>query len=186
MTLRTLALLGAVCLGANGAALAQLTPGVTKVVKYAASSMIVTKHVSGHCWTSSIASPRADAFRCMTGNEIYDPCFKLDVTAVACPDVAALNTGVVINLTQALPPAQSPAASPQAWAMVLQNGAHCSRATGTVAPGYPYYCSGVRGQCSEPDLTKRKQAYFVHCAKSVSAQGKAQDVASTLAQIIYE
>lgn len=167
-------------------ALAQMTPGVTKVVHYAASSMIATKHVSGHCWTSSIASRRSDAFRCMTGNEIYDPCFKIGAKSVACPDEAALNTGILMNLTQPLPPAQSPPPSPQAWAMVLESGAHCSRATGTVDPGYPYYCSGVRGQCSEPDLSKKRQAYFIDCAKSVSPQGKAEDVSSTLAKIIYE
>jgi hypothetical protein len=183
---RACAFFVAVTLGAAAATPAQMTPGVSKVVKYSAASMTATKHVTGHCWTSSIASRRADAFRCMTGNEIYDPCFKLDVKSVACPDEAALNTGIAINLTQPLPPAQSPDPTPEAWAMVLESGAHCSRATGTVEPGYPYYCSGARGQCSEPDLSKVKQAYYIRCAKSVSAQGKATDVASTLAKIIYE
>ena len=186
MIARVCAFVITVVLGAHATALAQLTPAVTKVVKYSASSMIASKHLSGHCWTSSIASRRADAFRCMTGNEIYDPCFEINAKSVACPDEAALNTGVVMNLTKPLPPAQSPPPSPQAWAMVLQSGAHCSRATGTVDPGYPYYCSGVRGQCSEPDLSKVRQTYFIHCAKSVSPQGKADDVASTLAKIIYE
>lgn len=186
MTVRTYALIIAVAFAAGGTAFAQMTPGVTKIVKYSASSMTATKRVTGHCWTSSIASRRADAFRCMTGNEISDPCFKIDVKSVACPDEAALNTGIVINLTQPLPPPQSPSPAPEAWAMVLQSGAHCSRATGTVEPGYPYYCSGERGQCSEPDLSKVKQAYFIQCAKSVSPEGKAADVASTLAKIIYE
>lgn len=185
MIARTFAFIIAVAL-AGTTALAQMTPGVTKVVKYSASSMIATKHVSGHCWTTSIASPRSDAFRCMSGNEIDDPCFKIDVKSVACPDEKAINTGIVMNLTKALPAAQSPPPSPQAWAMVLGSGARCSRATGTVDPGYPYYCSGVRGQCSEPDLSKIRQAYFIHCAKSVSPQGKAEDVTSTLAKIIYE
>jgi hypothetical protein len=122
----------------------------------------------------------------MSGNEIYDPCFKIDAKSVACPDADALSTGIVMNLTQPLPPPQSPSPAPEAWAMVLQSGAHCNRATGTVEPGYPYYCSGARGQCSEPDLSKVKQAYSIQCAKSVSPEGKAADVASTLAKIIYE
>lgn len=169
-----------------GTASAQLTPGVTKVVKYSATSMTATKHVSGYCWTSSIASQRVDAFRCMVSNSIFDPCFKIDAKSVACPNPAALNTGEIVALTKPLPPAQSPPPSPQAWAMVLESGAHCNRATGTVDPDFPYYCSGERGQCSGPDLSKVRQAYFIHCAKSVSPQGKATDVTSTLAKIIYE
>lgn len=169
-----------------GTAAAQLTPGVTKVVKYSAATMTATKHVSGNCWTSSIASQRSDAFRCMVDDEIFDPCFQIDADSVACPDIAALNTGEIVALTKPLPPAQSPPASPQAWAMVLESGAHCNRATGTVDPDFPFYCSGARGQCSEPDLSKVRQAYFIQCAKSVSAQGQAEDVASTLATIIYE
>lgn len=169
-----------------GTASAQLTPGVSKVVKYSAATMTATKHVSGNCWTSSIASQRPDAFRCMVNDEIFDPCFGIDDKSVACPDPAALNTGEIVDLTKPLPPAQSPPPSPQAWAMVLESGAHCNRATGTVDPDFPFYCSGARGQCSEPDLSKVQQAYFIHCAKSVDPQGKPEDVASTLAKIIYE
>ncbi len=185
MIARTFAFVIAVAF-AGTAARAQMTTAVTTVVNYSAPAMIATKHVSGYCWTSSIASRRSDAFRCMTANEIHDPCFEIDAKSAACPDEAALNAGIVISLTKPLPAAQSPPPSPQAWAMVLESGVHCSRATGTVDPGYPYYCSGVRGQCSEPDLSKKRQAYFVECAKSVSAQGKAEDVSSTLAKIIYE
>ena len=186
MIVRSVALFAAVALAAGTVALAQMTPGTTKVVKYSAAAMIATGHVSGHCWTSSIASRRSDAFRCMTGNEIHDPCFEVDAKSVACPDEAALNTGVVINLTKPLPPAQPSPPSPQAWAMVLESGAHCSRATGTVDPGYPYYCTGVRGQCAAPDLSKVKQSYVVRCAKSVTLAGKAEDVAPTLVKIVYE
>ena len=38
----------------------------------------VTQTVRGHCWTGSLASPRRDAWRCLSGNFIYDPCFQLD------------------------------------------------------------------------------------------------------------
>lgn len=186
MTSKAFTALAVASFFAYGTASAQLTPGVTKVVKYSAATMTATKHVGGNCWTSSIASQRPDAFRCTAGNEIHDPCFRIDAKSVACPDPAALNTGVVVALDKPLPLAQSPPPSPQAWAMVLESGAHCNRATGTVDPDYPYYCSGARGQCSAPDLSKVLQAYFIHCAKSVSLQGKAQDVASTLAKVIYE
>jgi hypothetical protein len=186
MTSKTLAAFAVASFVFYGTASAQLTPGVTKVVKYSAATMIATKHVSGNCPTASIASRRSDAFRCMVDNEIFDPCFRIDAKSVACPDRAALNTGVIVALTKPLPPAQSPPPSPQAWAMVLESGAHCNRATGTVDPDFPFYCSGQRGQCSAPDLSKGRQAYFIRCAKSVSPQGQAEDVASTLAKIIYE
>jgi hypothetical protein len=109
----------------------------TTVVKYSPHDMKAQKMLDGNCWTSSIASTRTDAYRCMAGNEIYDPCFVIDPKSVGCPTDLAADTGVVLNLTKALPPAESAGQAPQAFAMVLQSGAKCNRATGTVVADYP-------------------------------------------------
>ena len=129
-------------LASFAAAPAMAYPGPTKVVGYAASGM-KGNAVKGYCWTSSIASSRSDAFRCMIGNSIMDPCFKLSAKTVACPQNVAANTGVVINLTKPLPQANpKSAAKPWRFQVAGGSGIMCNAGTGTVIGNYPYYCSG--------------------------------------------
>ena len=61
--------------------------------------------VEGSCWTGSVAALRADAWRCMVGNAIYDPCFgPQDAAAVICVrSPLDESENVQINLTEALP-----------------------------------------------------------------------------------
>jgi hypothetical protein len=35
----------------------------------------IASHIRGYCWTSSNISTNPAAWRCMAGNDIYDPCF---------------------------------------------------------------------------------------------------------------
>ena len=117
-------------------------PGPTKVVRYSAAGMKGST-VKGNCWTSSNASTRSDAFRCMVGNSIMDPCFKISAKAVACPQNTASNIGVIINLTKPLPKANpSSAAKPWRFQVAGGSGILCNAGTGTVIGNYPYYCSG--------------------------------------------
>ena len=157
----------------------------TTIVKYSAHDVKAQKTVDGNCWTSSIASTRGDAYRCMTGNEIYDPCFVIDAKSVGCPTDLSSNAGVVMKLTKPLPPAESPAPAPQAFAMVLQSGAKCNRATGTVVADFPYYCSGESGVCQGPDLAKPEAAYFVKCGTPKDAL-HVTGVSSFLVKTVYE
>lgn len=182
--MKSLAILALLSL-ALGAAPAQTAAASTKVVKYSPRDMKAQKAIDGNCWTSSIASPRKDAYRCMAGNEIYDPCFVIDPKSAGCPTDLAADSGVVLNLTKALPPPASPLAEPQAFAMVLQSGAKCNRATGTVVADYPYYCSGESGVCQGPDLAKPQVAYFVKCATPKDAL-HVTGVTSNLVKIVYE
>lgn len=173
-------------LAATCATAAANTPAaVTNVVKYSANAIHATKIVKGSCWTSSIASPRADAFRCMSDNEIYDPCFKIDPTSVGCPTDIQHDSGVVFDLTKPLPPPQSPPPAPQAWAMVLQSGALCNRGTGTIVADFPFYCAGETGVCAAPDLSPAKSAVFVRCGKPADAM-HVNGVTSTLVKTVYE
>jgi hypothetical protein len=89
--------------------------------------------VTGYCWTTSNATARTDAWRCMTGNDILDPCFAASRVAhfALCPDGGPWSSKVIrMNLSRALPtleatsPEPSPTTEP-AWAVELADGGHC-------------------------------------------------------------
>lgn len=169
----------------NALVLLALVAASTTVVNYSPKNMKAQQMLDGNCWTSSIASARSDAFRCMTGNDIYDPCFVIDPKSVGCPTDLSADRGVVLDLTKPLPPPESPAPAPQAFAMVLQSGAVCNRATGTVVADFPYYCSGESGVCQGPDLAAPQTAYFVKCGTPKDAL-HVTGVTSTLVKTVYE
>jgi hypothetical protein len=160
-----------------------LAAASSSVIHYTASSMHVVRTVAGSCWTGSIASNRSDAYRCMAGNSIHDPCFALARDSVACPEDLVADSGIVMKLTTPLPAAQSPPAQPQAWALLLQGDAPCLRATGTLEdPDYPFYCKGHPDAC-RIDLSKPQKAYFARCA--TFERRKPAHVTSTLVKIVY-
>ena len=104
----------------------------------------------GSCWTSSIALPRAGAWRCMIGNAIEDPCFTTPEVsgAVICgANPPTGDGGFLMKLTKPLPPsvAHTPPA-PSPWIVELAIGqgqvpgpyampppkTYCSRFSGTM------------------------------------------------------
>lgn len=146
-------------------AAAQAAPAETAIHIYAPYSaegkliIPVSKTSAGSCFTGSIVSQRPDAWRCMEGNELQDPCFAaaLNSHAVACPEDGPW-TGkvIVITLAQGLPssganilrdnkPNKSPLTDP-AWAIELIGGERCLFLAGTssVIAGLRenYKCSG--------------------------------------------
>lgn len=58
----------------------------------------------GYCWTGSLAANRLDAWRCLVGNQISDPCFSSDLNPdyVVCPN-GLVSGGIEIHLTRGLP-----------------------------------------------------------------------------------
>jgi hypothetical protein len=148
---------------ATAAATATVAPTVqptTKVYRYqptlAAAPLPLSSDNS--CWTNSIASPRADAFRCSIGSNIHDPCFSFQrpedappMGVMVCPHdprVASDDVAFVYDLSQ-LPSPQSARDNP--WFMVV-DGNPCIMMTGTTGKiggvAVPFEC----GQffCSEP------------------------------------
>jgi hypothetical protein len=112
--------------------------GTTRVVLYAPYGIdgglrpgfTTTSSVHGSCWSSSASSTRPDAWRCMTGNLIHDPCFSNPAkTQVACPSDPFAKAIMVIDLDKALP-ARHGSSGPSPWALRLANGAKCSIVTG--------------------------------------------------------
>ena len=166
-------------------AAAQTLPATTTVLIFSTGTMSIEDTLQGSCWTSSIASPRPNAYRCMAGNAIYDPCFSSSANRVSCPTDIFENRGIVMSLDKPLPAAGAAAAT-RPWALLLQSGAHCTAGTGTIVPGYPFYCSGGGAEeavCSMPDLSNPAPAYFVTCAAVVN--GNPSQPSSTLVKIAY-
>jgi hypothetical protein len=108
----------------------------TQVIRYAPPARLPAKTESGHCWTGSIAAPyRQDAFRCMVGNEIHDPCFATpQKDRVLCGmNPATGEAGFVLKLTKPLPAPEAPPTANEKWAWLIElpDGAACFPFTGT-------------------------------------------------------
>jgi hypothetical protein len=87
------------------------------------------KPVAGHCWELSPLDRRPDAWRCISGNQVYDPCFDDGSDFVACAANPWTSEITRINLTS---PLNFRLIKPQAanseapfWAMTLTVGVEC-------------------------------------------------------------
>jgi hypothetical protein len=124
----------------------------TQVIPYVPNvSASGTAVKSGSCWTNSIAAPyRADAWRCMVGNEIYDPCFEIltntSTKNLLCgvnpnPINRAATSTFTLQLAKSLPTRGAmPSSTPSnwAWAVMLADGTYCTPLTGT----FPFAATG--------------------------------------------
>lgn len=110
----------------------------------------------GHCWTDSVAVDRPDAWRCMAGNAIHDPCFtnpELKDAVICDADPARDKRGVILKLTKPLPaPTSNRRPDPLPWLLKLADGSICEVSTGTIAlvggQEVPYGCSDSR-KCTD-------------------------------------
>ena len=85
----------------------------------------------GSCWTNSLAVWRVDAWRCMVGNAIYDPCFSQDDSVICGADPVTPTVSFALTLTEPLPAAEIPPdAATYAWLVELPDGTMCGYATG--------------------------------------------------------
>ncbi len=77
----------------------------------------------GSCWTSSLAVWREDAWRCMVGNDIYDPCFSSGDSVTCGASPVPPTDGFPLTLTEPLPaPQVPPDAASHAWMVELPDG----------------------------------------------------------------
>ncbi len=110
----------------------------------------------GECWTDSIAVARPGVWRCMVGNEIYDPCFSSAglTDAVICDaNPAQGSAGFILKLTKPLPkPSAQALTYPRSWLVKLADKTTCEIQTGTIAfvagLEVPYGCSDSQ-ECSD-------------------------------------
>lgn len=110
-------------------------------------SVSATATVKGNCWTTSIVAERPDAYRCMVGNDIYDPCFGVSQTQALCPSGGPwTNRGLLLDSP---PPSgqlnRDEGTSGAPWALQLSDGINCVEDSGAteVIAGQPlrYGCS---------------------------------------------
>ncbi len=89
----------------------------------------------GFCWVNSNVVSRSDVWRCMVGNNIFDPCFTTEYPdKVICEADPSKNTqGFLLHLTKPLPKSLKlqPAAT-NAWMVELEDGDVCRPYTGTM------------------------------------------------------
>lgn len=112
------------------------TDGSTRVITFAPTGT-PTEQVDGYCWVRSLAVWRDGAWRCMSGNRIYDPCFSAsdtspDVVCVPNPLDQAKNVKLVLN--RPLPAGTPGPTRTRAWALALDDGAVCTYITGATGP----------------------------------------------------
>jgi len=89
---------------------------------------VPTQERTGSCTSTSNVLNRVDAWRCITDNSIYDPCFSIsgNSQAVIC-DTSPLSdsTGFKLNLTESLPARGTASPVKSAWAFELADGTNC-------------------------------------------------------------
>jgi hypothetical protein len=97
----------------------------------------ITRTVRGDCFAGSSAIVRRDAWRCVAGRYIDDPCFSSARAPgfVLCPPAAWNRFGVRINLITPLPTAfghrRAPSTSGTPWGIRTVAGLRCETITGT-------------------------------------------------------
>lgn len=175
--------LSASLLATAGALPSATAPARTSIVVFGAAKMTAASRTIGYCWTNSIASRGSDAYRCMTGNEIHDPCFAIDARSVACPAYQNPASGVRVALTEPLPRAGA-VSKRNAWMMRLAGGISCNVGTGTVILGYPFYCTGNL-VCAAPESGSGSRPTFVRCGRPKSAIGVTH-VSHYLVTVMYQ
>lgn len=157
-------------------------PTQTEIIRYMPAQSVANPR-DGRCWTTSIAMPRSDAWRCMVGNEIFDPCFALEGgKAVECEaNPAGGKAGFRLNLTEPLPKPEittegAAIAAKSGWLVVLTDGTLCTPATGTRAmvagKMTTYYCESREGDANTvllDDLDTTGPLW--HAEKGVLARG---------------
>jgi hypothetical protein len=145
--------LGASTLG-SGSRVVHAQSAATALTIVKATKVIIFKPtgtkgapVAGACGMGeSLALNRSDAWRCIVGNEIYDPCFSsaAHATSVICDASPGKPVGIKVTLSAPLP-THAKANDSQPWILTMGDGAKCTFETGgTFGIGNQranYYCA---------------------------------------------
>ena len=142
----------------------------------------ITKTVDGYCYIGSLAAARDDAWRCIGGNGLYDPCFSSHKRKgiVLCVSAPWQRSGVEIKLTKRLPKpyAGKPSTSGLPWGIETTARLKCLFATGgTAAIGRiraNYGCTNNQWLWGSP--SRKSQPWTIYIApltaKKLSARTK--------------
>jgi hypothetical protein len=157
---------------------------------------------SGECWTDSIAVSRSGVWRCMAGNEIYDPCFSgagLTDAVICGANPAQGSAGFILKLTKPLPKSSLQTLTHlRPWLVKLADKTTCEIQTGTIALvaglEVPYGCSDSQ-KCSDkgcPHMTgltdkfKRGQVWMADKVTFKSSDNGLQLISRTPVTAIWQ
>jgi hypothetical protein len=113
----------------------------------------------GRCFWASVASQQRGAYRCMEGNEIYDPCFAASRHRVFCLDTPWARRVIELRVG-GLPRSRKEGVRRlrRPWGMRLSDGRRCVIGTGTANyvgdTPVRYHCG--RGYSTEPRTEPRR------------------------------
>jgi hypothetical protein len=125
--------------------------------------------ISGDCWIGSEKANRTDAYRCMSGNEISDPCFVLpnEKLLICGVDITTGKGGFLLQPMKELPAGALWPNNIPGWAMQVQlaSGETCSVAGGATVDikgnRLNYQCGGglvIYGDLTVSDVWKASVA----------------------------
>ena len=143
-------------------------PDVTATLQHtfvpASSTQSGATPVPGTCWTTSIAVPRKDVYRCLASNKILDPCFTTSTAGTLACYLDPWTAPTFLTLKAALPPTGITLSDSRPWAIRLSDGQRCVAVTGTVQIvgniALTYACSsgGAAGLVNSSD--KLRTAFY--------------------------
>jgi hypothetical protein len=177
----TVVALGAVAVGGAGSAAAATHTKTTIFNPFTYSgkpASHVDKTLRGYCWTGSLASDRADAWRCMVGNEIIDPCFSSAKAGgiVLCSANGSWSSSLLeVELTKKLPSKYAnkgkPSTSGLPWALLTTADWKCELDTGATTAIHGmrlnYFCKGTKdGLWGSP--SRKSQPWQIYAAPSTA------------------
>ncbi|MER6569748.1 serine/threonine-protein kinase [Streptomyces sp. NPDC001093] len=117
------------------------TPAATQVLTFTpwtfgepADDIDVVSTVRGSCFGQSLAIVRSDAYRCVVGHEIKDPCFSPPndlAPAVLCPEAGPIGKVIRVDLTEKLPDDVGLEDQPFPFKITLADGQVCDSYEGS-------------------------------------------------------
>ena len=115
----------------------------------------VDQRGSGVCTEASAADPRADAWRCLDGTQVEDPCFSDGAAFVLCPfGTPDSRDALELRLTRPLPATRG-----KPWVIVTTGGDYCYRVPAPepteVGRRVTYVCAGSAFLAGSPDRADR-------------------------------
>jgi hypothetical protein len=126
-----------------------------------AAGVRVLVRADGSCVSGSFVDPRSDAWRCLTGGQIQDPCFSGGGSFLLCPyGTPDSRDALRLRLTKPLPERRanlpSEAAAGDPW-VIETRGLFCYRTTGSsmilARRRLTYECAGASALAGRPNRT---------------------------------
>lgn len=120
------------CLLAIGSRADLRAQAPTRVVRFVPPAVLRDRAKVGECGASVAAAARTDAFRCVTSDVTYDPCFQTSKNGALCDvDPRDPSKGLLVTSPLGFPTNLARSAGHRAWFFELTDGTTCRPSDGT-------------------------------------------------------